>query len=160
MRAICVAAPASGWAAGVEEIVLGRASQLAREAVGGDAASFTISEPKEVGPGFEQRFEGRVHREDRTVAVRGRHWLGFAGAPREAFVCTVACVEPSPGASCEAVVAGVAPTGAWLGAPPPSLLARSMTFAASSPSVALGVVLFASLALATAVVVRRPRPRP
>jgi hypothetical protein len=160
LRAICVAAPARGWAAGVEEIILGRASQLAKEALGAEVSSFTAGGPKEVGAGFEERFEGRVRREGEVIAVRGRHWLGFAGTPREAFVCTVACTEPPPARTCEAVVDAAAPTGAWLEAPPPSLLARSVMLAASSPWWALAVLVAASLVIATAVIVGRPRPRP
>jgi hypothetical protein len=160
VRAICVAAPARGWAAGVEEIILGRASQLAKEALGADVSSFAAQELKQVGTLFEQRFEGQVRREGEVVAVRGRHWLGFAGTPREAFVCTVACTEPAPSRTCEAVADAAVPTGAWLEAPPPSLLARSLMLAASSPWWALAVLMAVSLVIATVVIVARPRPRP
>jgi hypothetical protein len=160
LRAICVAAPARGWAAGVEEIILGRASQLAKEALGADVSSFAAGGAKEVGAGFEERFEGQVRREGEVLAIRGRHWLGFAGTPREALVCTVACTEPAPAHTCEAVVAAATPTGVWLEAPPPNLLARSLMLAASSPWWALAVFVAVSFVIATAVIVGRPRPRP
>ena len=162
VRVVCVAAPASGWAPGVEEIVLGRASQLAKEALGEGVTSFLVGERVALGGDerFEQSFQGLVRRRDANVAVRGRHWLGFAGEPREAIVCTAACIEPEPARACDALIAGVAPTGAWLGAPPPNLLARTLLLAAGSPWHAMVAVAMLSIAVATLIIVKRPRPRP
>ncbi len=165
LRVVCAAAPAAGWAPGVEEIVLGRASQLAREALGrdahgGDVPRFVVGERTEVAPGFEQRFEGVVRRSDAILAVRGRHWLGFAGAPRDALLCTAACTEPQPGRICDALISGTVPVGRWLDAPPPNALARGLMFAAASPWEALAIVAVVSIAIAARIVARRPRPRP
>jgi hypothetical protein len=91
VRVLCAAAPASGWASGIEEIVLARATQLARETLGGEVTRFVVGESTARGPGFDQQFEGAVRREAATFAVRGRHWLGFAGDPRDAVLCTVVC---------------------------------------------------------------------
>jgi hypothetical protein len=159
LRALCAAAPAGGWAAGVEEIVLGRATQLAREALGGEVVRFGVDESAAVGPGFAQRFEGDVRRGDDVLAVRGRHWLGFAGEPREAVLCTVVCSERAAAHACEDVIARSEPAGTWLAAPPPNLLARALLLAAERPWPAAGVVMVASLAVAALIIARRPRPR-
>jgi hypothetical protein len=159
LRVVCATAPANGWAPGVEEMVLARATQLAKETLGGELTRFTASAPAAVGPGFEQRFEGVVRRGDETLAVRGRHWLGFAGEPRDAIVCTVACTEPEPARACEALIADAVPVGAWVEAPPPNLLARTLLLAAERPNEAAGGLVVALLAVASLVIARRPRPR-
>jgi hypothetical protein len=160
LRAVCAAAPASGWASGVEEIVLGRATQLAREALGGEVTRFTVDESTAAGPGFAQRFEGAVSgRGEEALEVRGRHWLGFAGEPREAVLCTVVCTESAPARACAEAIAKSEPTGAWMEAPPPNLLARVLLAAAERPYPAAGVLVGVSLAVAALIVARRPRPR-
>jgi hypothetical protein len=159
LRAVCAAAPADGWASGVEEIVLGRASQLARDALGGEVARFAVGESAAVGPGFAQRFEGAVRRGDEALVVRGRHWLGFAGDPRQAVVCTVVCTEPAGVHGCDAAIALSEPSGTWSSAPPPSLLARVLLLAAERPYPAAGALLVASLGVAALILARRPRPR-
>jgi len=157
-----MAAPADGWAPGVEEILLARATQLAREALPGDPSPLAAGDIAAVGPGFEQRFEGTLRRETEVLAVRGRHWLGFAGDPREAIVCTAICTEPQAGApgSCAGLVAAATQGGTWTEAPPPSLVARTLLLAADHPQAALGVLVAVSLAAAALVIARRPRPRP
>ena len=163
LRAVCAAAPADGWAEGVEEIVLGRATQLARGALGGEVTRFDVSETKLVGTRFEQGFDGVVLRGNDTFEVRGRHWLGFASETHEALVCTLACVEPAatPATrSCEGLVAAAAPAGTWTDAPPPSLMARVLVLAASRPYQAAGALVLLSVAIAALVLARRPRPRP
>ncbi len=164
LRAVCAAAPAGGWAEGIEEIVLGRATQLAREALGRDARGgevvrFAVGESAAVGQGFAQRFEGAVRRGDEVLTVRGRHWLGFAGEPREAVMCTVVCSEPPTEHACDAAIVLSEPTGAWLSAPPPNLVARVLLLAAERPYPAAGVLLAASIAIAALILARRPRPR-
>ena len=160
LRAACLAAPANGWAPGIEEIVLGRATQLARESLGGEVTPFTVGDRAAVGPRFEQRFEG-VLRRDPALAVRGRHWLGFGGDAPDAIVCTAVCTEPEHAAppACEALIEGAAPTGTWAEAPPPNLLARSLLLAAEQPQAAAAVLMTASLAVAALILARRPRPR-
>jgi hypothetical protein len=160
LRAVCVAAPSDAWAEGVEEIVLGRASQLARGALGGEVTRFEVGEAKLVGPRFEQGFDGDVDRGGEALAARGRHWLGFAGEARDALVCTVACVEPAGARACKALVDAAAPVGSWTGAPPPSLAARALVLGASMPYAAAGVVAVLSVAAVAVVLARRPRPRP
>jgi len=160
LRAACMAAPANGWAPGVEEIVLDRATQLARESLGAGVLSLTAGERIQVGPGFEQRFEGVVGRGE-TFATRGRHWLGFAGDPRQAIVCTAVCTEAQglgPGA-CDGLIAAAARGGTWAEAPPPSPLARTLLLAAEHPHQALGVLVTVSFAAAALIIARRPRPR-
>jgi hypothetical protein len=158
LRAICVAAPAGGWAPGIEEIVLGRATQLARDALGGDAR-LTAAEPLAANDGFAQRFVGTALRDGVPLAVQGRHWLGFAGEPREGILCTVVCTEPAPLAGCDHLIAATAPEGAWLAPPPPNLLARTLLLAAERPSAAAAVFLAVALAVAALIIARRPRPR-
>jgi hypothetical protein len=156
LRAACLAAPASGWAPGVEEIVLARASQLTREALG-DVSSFQVGDLVARGPGFEQRFSGKAP----GASVHGRHWLGFAGEPREGVVCTTVCTEreqAAPGA-CATLIDDAAPGGAWTEAPPPNLLARTFLLAAERPREALSVLAALSFAAAALVIARRPRPR-
>ena len=160
LRAVCAAAPASGWASGVEEIVLARATQLARGALGGELTRFTAGESAAVGPRFEQSFAGAVRRGDEVLAVQGRHWLGFAGDdPRDAILCTLACTEPEPAHACEGLLAAAAPMGTWVDAPPPNLVARGLLLAAAQPHEAVGLLIMASLAVAALVIARRPRPR-
>lgn len=153
LRAACLAAPANGWAPGVEEIVLARATQIAREALG-EVSSFTAGDPVAAGPGFEQRFDGA----GTGTVFRGRHWLGFTGDPREGVVCTTVCTEPATGA-CAALIDTAAPGGAWTEAPPPNLLARTLLLAAERPREAVTVLAVVSLAVAALIIVRRPRPR-
>jgi hypothetical protein len=153
LRAACLAAPASGWAPGVEEIVLARATQIAREALG-DVSSFTTGDPVAAGPGFEQRFAGT----GTGASFHGRHWLGFAGDPREGIVCTTVGTGPAPGA-CAALIDQAVPGGAWTEAPPPNLLARALLLAAERPREAVTGLAAVSLAAAALIVMRRPRPR-
>ncbi len=94
LRVLCAAAPARGWATGVEEMVLARATQLARGALGGEVTRFTTGECTAVGSRFEQSFAGGVRHGEVALAVHGRHWLGFAGDdPRDAVLCTLVCTE-------------------------------------------------------------------
>jgi hypothetical protein len=159
LRAVCAAAPAGGWAPGIEEIVLGRATQLARQALPGAASRFSASEAVSVGTRFELRFEATLGPEGGILSARGRHWLGFAGEPREGLLCTVACTEPAPGTACEPLLASAAPSGTWLDPPPPNLAARALLLAATSPWEAALALAVASLAAAAVILARRPRPR-
>ena len=159
LRAACMAAPAGGWAPGVEEIVLARATQLAREALAGKASPFTVGEQTAAGSGFEQRFEGSLRQGGDTLSVRGRHWLGFAGDAPDAVVCTAVCTEPQAASGCEALIVAASRGGTWAEVPPPNVLARTLLLAAEHPHQALGVLVTGSLVVAALIIARRPRPR-
>jgi hypothetical protein len=159
LRATCATAPSRGWAPGVEELVLARATAIARGALGGEVERLTAGEVERSGPRFEQRFEGALRRDGEAFAARGRHWLGFAGEARAGVLCTVACVEPERSSACGALVDAAVTEGAWIEAPPPSALVRAILLAAEHPpatAAIAGALLFAAAAL---VIARRPRPR-
>jgi hypothetical protein len=159
LRVACVRAPSSGWAPGVEELVLARAGVLARAAVPGlerwDERPATCD-----AKGCEQRLDGRVVRAGEGVtAAKARHVLGFVGDRRDAVLCTVACAEPEGGARCEAAVAGARPVG-FVAAPSPSLVVRAVLLAAEHPRGAGALVGAVGLAVVAWILARRPRPRP
>ncbi len=160
LRIACMAAPADGWAPGVEEIVLDRATQIARDTLGDGVLSLSAGERTHAGSGFEQRFEGVLGMGD-TFTFRGRHWLGFAGDPREAIVCTAVCTEVQGlrSGACDGLVEAATTAGTWAEAPPPSLLVRTLLFAAEHPHGALAALVAFSLAAAAWIVAKRPRPR-
>ncbi len=159
VRVACATAPSSGWAPGVAEIVLGRANQIARGAMGGEVTRFEPRDALAVGSRFEQRFEAGVMRGGRPLDVRGRHVLGFVGTSRDGMLCTVACAEPRGGDACEGVVAGADFEAPWVAPPPPSLLVRGILLGAEAPWEAAGALGLAALALAAWILARRPRPR-
>lgn len=159
LRALCASASSNGWAPGVEDLVLGRASQIARGALGGEVTRFEAREAVAVGTRIEQRFEATVQRGGEAAAARGRHVLGFAGAARDAVLCTVVCTERAGGDGCTALVEAAAPEGGWVAAPAPSALVQGILLAADRPLAAAGVVGVAALALVALVLGRRPRPR-
>lgn len=167
LRAVCATAPSNGWAPGVEALVLGRATQIARGALGGEVTRFEIGDTTAMGAGagadagarFEQRFEASVRRGGAAATARGRHLLGFTGEGREGIVCTVVCVEAEGGHACDGLVDGATPAGRWTAAPPPSALVRGILLAADRPMTAAGALGAAMLALVALVVARRPRPR-
>lgn len=159
LRVVCATAPSRGWAPGVEGIVMARASQIARGALGGEVTRFEATDTAAAATRFEQRFHAGVKRGDEALAAEGRHVLGFAGESRQAVVCSVVCAEPEGRGSCAALVEAAAPIGAWVEAPPPSLLVRGILLASAQPAVAIGIVGAATILLAALVIARRPRPR-
>lgn len=159
LRVVCATAPSRGWAPGVEQIVMARASQIARGALGGEVTRFEATDTKAVATRFEQRFQASVKRGDEALAAEGRHALGFAGEARQAVVCSVVCAEREGGGRCAPLVEAAAPLGAWVEPPPPSLLVRGILLAAEQPMVAVGIVGAATILLATLVIAKRPRPR-
>ncbi|APR84413.1 Hypothetical protein A7982_09762 [Minicystis rosea] len=159
VRVVCATAPARGWAPGIEELVMGRVSQLAHGALGGEVTRFEAAEIVAIPPRFEQRFEARVQRGAEALTARGRHLLGFAGEAHEAVVCSVVCTEPEGRAGCAALVDAAGPAGTWVEAPSPSLLVQGILMAAERPPLAVGIVGALALALAALVIARRPRPR-
>lgn len=166
LRAACVRGPSDRWAPGVEELVLGRASGLARRAVAADLDRWDAG-PIHVNAGlFEQRLEGEGRSSGRAVAAVGRHLLGFVGDARDVVVCSVVCAEPGPSskgaeeARCARLVAAVSPEGAFTEAPAPSLLVRSILLAAERPREAGALGVAATVVVVALVLARRPRPRP
>lgn len=158
--AVCARAPSDRWAPGVEELVLGRATAIARGALRGEIDRFDALAITASGPRFEQPFEGTMRRGPAPLTFRGRHLLGFTSASREAVLCSVICSEPPAAASrCAPVIASVAATGAWTAAPPPSLAIRALLGAAERPAVALGVTGALGLVIVAVIFAQRPRPR-
>ena len=159
VRVVCATAPSRGWAPGVEAIVMGRASQIARGAIGGDVARFDAADTAKVGARFEQRFTATARRGGETTRAVGEHVLGFAGEARDAIVCSVVCAEPEGARACDALVEGATTTGAWVEAPPPSLAVRAILLAADRPTEAMAIVAATAIAIVAIVIARRPRPR-
>lgn len=158
LRVVCATAPSRGWAPGIEDIVMGRASQIARSALGGEVTRFEGRAIVAAGGRFEERFAARVTRGPDVLAVEGRHVLGFAGEAKAAVVCSVVCAEPAPRA-CAALVEAAAPVGAWTAPPDPSLVVRGILLAADHPAAAAAGMGAAVIAILALVIARRPRPR-
>ena len=157
--AVCARAPSDRWAPGVEELVLARATGIARGALRGDIDRFDASAIVASGPRFEQPFDGALHRGTEPLAFRGRHLLGFTNQSREAVLCSVICTEPPSSSSrCTPVISSLEATGAWTSAPPPSLLIRAILGTAEHPAIALGIASALGLALVILIFARRPRP--
>ncbi|HSO00434.1 MAG TPA: hypothetical protein VLS89_19215, partial [Candidatus Nanopelagicales bacterium] len=135
VRALCAAAPADRWAPGAEELVLDRANALARPGAPGEVTRWDAGPIRELiatagaKGGFEQRFEGVARAGDGTLAVRGRHLLGFTDEPA-ALLCTALCAEPAVDAAaaprCDPVIHAVTLEGALAPPPPPGLLVRGL----------------------------------
>jgi hypothetical protein len=159
LRAVCATAPSKGWAPGLEDLVLARATQIVRGALGGEVTRFEARDAVVVGARIEQRFDATVKRGEETATARGRHLLGFAGEAREGVLCTVACTEREGRDDCAALVDAAAPEGAWTTAPAPSALVRGILAAADRPMTAGAILVAAAIALAALVIARRPRPR-
>jgi hypothetical protein len=160
LRALCVTAPSDRWAPGVEELVLERASGLARGALGGEVTRFDLGALDRSGPRFTQRFEGSVLRGGAPWSVRGEHLLGFSGEARTAVLCSVVCVEPGAATKrCDARMESLRAEGAWTSAPPPSLAVRAILFTAERPALGVGMAGALALAIVALVLWRRPRPR-
>jgi hypothetical protein len=161
LRALCVAAPSDRWAPGVEELVLDRASALARSAVAGAIERWEAGAIRWTGQLFDQRLEGTARGAEGALGVRGRQLLGFAGEEREALLCAVLCVEPAPAGAaaprCGALVEGVALEGALSPPPPPSLPARGVLLAAEHPLPAATLLSVVAAAVVAILLVRRPR---
>ncbi|MEP7120488.1 MAG: hypothetical protein ABJE95_06255 [Byssovorax sp.] len=158
--AICARAPSDRWAPGVEELVLGRATGIARGALAGEIDRFDAAAIVASGPRFEQPFEGALHRGATQLAFRGRHLLGFTDQSREAVLCSVICTEPTASASrCAPVIGGLEATGSWTSAPPPSLAIRAVLGTAERPMIALAIASTLGLLMVIVIFARRPRPR-
>lgn len=163
LRVVCVQAPSSRWAPGVEELVLERASGIVRYSLGEDHIERldVVGETARVGPRFEQRFEGHASRGGEEARdIRGKHVLGFAGDARDGILCSVMCGEDAGVHACDELVNAASAEGAWLEAPPPSALTRTILYAAEEPWSAAAIGGATALLAITLVLARRPRPRP
>lgn len=160
LTALCVSAPSDRWAPGVEELLLERASGLARGALGGEVTRFDVGAIDRSGVRFEQRFEGAVERGGATHRVRGEHLLGFSGEAKTAVLCSVVCVEPgAAGMACAPRLEALRAEGAWTSAPPPSLLIEAILFTAERPEIGLGAAGALVISIVALVLWRRPKPR-
>jgi hypothetical protein len=156
----CVEAPSDRWAPGIEDVVLGVANGVAHRAM---SERLTI-EQWDVGAAvfqdqrFEQQLNGRAVRESSPVKLWGKHVLGFEGETRDVVLCSVLCDEPRDRDECTQLVATASLTG-LVAAPPPSLLVRSVLFAAEKPMEASALVgVFGALVVGV-ILSKRPRPK-
>jgi hypothetical protein len=156
VRVACVRAPSDRWAPGIEELVLARASDIARGASGAALATWTAGAPARVGLVFSQRLDGSGERGGAPVLAAGRHLLGFRGPDHEALLCSVVCTAPRA-AECGAVAESAVLEGALVGEPPPTWWVQALLFAAERPRLAGGGALLAALVLTAVILWRRPR---
>lgn len=155
-RAACVRAPSDRWAPGVEELVLARATDIARSSSGAALATWVAGAPARQGMVWSQRLEGSGDRGGVPVVASGRHLLGFRGAEHEAVLCSVVCAAPSADA-CAEVADTAALDGALVGEPPPTWWLRALLLSAESPRAAGLAVLLVAVAVGAAILRRRPR---
>lgn len=169
LRIVCATAPSDRWAPGVEELVLDRATALARGAVAGAVERWDTAPRAWTGQRFEQRFEASARDGGATLAIRGLHLLGFAGEDRVVLLCTALCAEAvqdraagaaAPPWRCSPLLDAVALEGALASPPPPSLLARGILAAAEHPAPVAGLLALLAAAALALLLARRPRPRP
>ncbi len=162
LHVACVEAPSDRWAPGIEDVVLGVANGVAHRAM---SERLTIDQ-WEVGPPvlqekqdqrFEQQLNGRAVRESSPVKLLGKHVLGFEGEQRDVVLCSVLCDEPRDQDECAQIVATASLTG-LVAAPPPSLLVRSVLFAAEKPMEASALVGVLGTLVVGVILSKRPRP--
>lgn len=166
VRAACVRGPSDRWAPGVEGLVLGRATGIAREAIDAPLDRWDAGPIQAIGDRFEQRLEGegRAGESGPALAARGRHLLGFVGEARDVVVCSVVCVERRGSSAtqerCSELVDAASAGGSLTPPPAPSVMIRAILLAAERPREALAVSFAVTLCLVAIVLARRPRPRP
>lgn len=158
LRLACAKAPSRGYAPGVEQLVLARASVLARGAVPGlerwDEHPLVWR-----GDRCEQRLEGlALGPNGATVSARARDVFGFVGEPRDAVACSLVCTEPESSTRCDALISSARAEG-FVSAPAPSFLVRGVLLGAAHPRGAGVAVAALGLAIAAWILARRPRPR-
>ncbi len=158
LRVACAQAPSRGYAPGVEDLVIGRASVLAKAAVPG-LDRWDDRPAAWVGDAYEQRIEGRVVGPTGVVAARARHVFGFVGEARDAVACSLVCAEPEGAARCDAIVGGAVVEG-FVAPPPPSLVVRAALLAADHPRGAGLAAAALAIGLIARILARRPRPQP
>ncbi|AKT36007.1 hypothetical protein [Chondromyces crocatus] len=162
---VCVAAPSERWVTGIEELVLDRATSMARGEVPGEllrwASGVIRSDPSQSGSWFEQCFEGAAREGGRDMDVRGRHLLGFTEDERQALLCTLICSaparEPEAASGCSALIENARLVGPLVAPPSPGLLMRGFMFAAENPRPAAAMLMMAGALVVAAVLRHRPR---
>jgi hypothetical protein len=156
-RIACATAPASGYAPGVEDLVFGRATQIARSALSG-VSRLEPSAARATPNGFEQRLDGDAVMEGASAHVAGRHLFAFTGRGASAVVCSIVCVERVPG-GCASSIDGATLEGALGGTPPPSLAITALFAGIAHPEMSLAALALAGAAVTWIVLARRPRSR-
>jgi hypothetical protein len=157
-RIACVSAPARGFAPGVEDLVFGRATQIARSVLP-NVTRLDAGPARATASGFEQRLVGDAVLDDQASPVVARHVLAFTDRAG-AVVCSIVCVERASGAC--AVVDQASFEGELAPPPPPSLAVRALFASVEHPAASLGALLVVAFAFAFVLLRRRPRslPRP
>ncbi|HHH31864.1 MAG TPA: hypothetical protein ENK57_26435 [Polyangiaceae bacterium] len=141
LKAVCVAGDAWFWAPGLEAPLLDAASALVRKTLGlGTITPGAIRR----GPPFEQNYSSHL--------LKGRHWVGFRGD--QMVVCSLGCEGDE--VPCEALRDAAAMTSEP--APEPGVVLSAMTTAAAHPQASALTMSLAAVAVAAAILWRRPRP--
>lgn len=152
VRAGCARGPADRFVPGVEDVLFEKATWFALEGSGAKPAEIFVARARDTDRTFERRLEGR----DDVGAVTVEHLLAFAGAHRDAVLCSVACRGPA--AECAKVTLRIEGQSAPL--PEPSWWIRGVLLAAEHPATALAAALAATVAVVAVLLWRRPYPRP
>lgn len=139
----CVVASAWFWTPGLEGPVLDAASAITRKTL---ALPTLHPEAIRPGPPFEQDYNG--------ADIRGRHWVAFHD--EQVVACSLTCRGDAEG--CERVRDGATMTSEATPEPGP-ILSAATTLAAAPRITGLGFGLVA-VAVAAAILWRRPRPEP
>jgi hypothetical protein len=158
IRAACVRAPSDRWAPGVEDVVLARASDVARQASGATLDRWAGGTIERAGHAMWQALDGQGRSGEVDVLASGRHWLGFVGEDRDVALCSVVCTEPPPAARCAQVVASTTLQGQLLEPPSPSWWVQAILLAAEHPTGAAASVALVGATVVAVVLARRPRP--
>jgi len=161
VRAGCARGPSDRFAKGIEDVLFDRATSfaLATEGVTPDELA-VVDGGGAIEDGLvSQHRSGKAKVEpgapERAIALE--HVLTFAGRDRDVLLCSVLCVGPRT--SCEDVSRSLHVEGAHALPPPPSLLTRSVFFAADHPLVALALVGLVFVGASAFIVNRRSRGR-
>jgi hypothetical protein len=161
LHVACVEAPSDRWAPGIEDVVFNVANGVAHRAMGErlELEQWDVGHFVSQDQHFEQKLSGRAKREGSPVKLLGKHLLGFEGARRDVVLCSVLCDEPQDHGECAGIVAQSNLTG-LVPAPPPSLLVRTVLFAAEKPWDAGALAGLLGVVLVAVVLAKRPRPKP
>lgn len=159
VRAVCVVAPPSRWAPGLEDPVLELATYHATRALDVPLGALRAGPvTREAGAdGAPARFSQSLASDAGEWTARGAHLLAFVGAPTKGLVCTLLCADRDGGARCAPMVGEATVVAPFVDAPPPSLVVRLVLAGASAPLHALGLVAALVVLLALRSVARRPR---
>lgn len=162
LRVVCVVAPPSRWAPGLEEPVLELATYHATRALGVPLGALRAGPiVRDLGAdGAPARFSQELASEPGEWTARGAHLLAFVGAPTKGLVCTLLCADRDRGASCGPLAREATVVAPFVDAPPPSLVIELLLAGARAPVEALGVLALCALLLALRSIARRPRGLP